>query len=334
MSSTPDKAKVVVIATGGTIAGVSSAGNDGVYKSGHLAVDHLINAVPEAGEIAALHGVQISSIGSQDMNDVIWMELAAEVDKWLSDDSVSGVVVTHGTDTMEETAYFLNLVVDSEKPVVLTGAMRPATALSADGPLNLYNAVAVAASTRARGHGVMVVANDFIHGAREISKSNTLTVQAFESPNLGLLGAIHFGKFRMYRKPLKRHTTDSVFSIKSIGELPRVDVIFAHSNMNGDLVRAAVAHGAKGIVLAGVGNGNASALAVEALAEAAKGGTVVVRSTRSSSGAILRDQEISDSELGFVVSDQLNPAKARVLLQLCLTQTTDVSQIQKYFWTC
>jgi len=273
-------------------------------------------------------------IGSQDMNDLIWMELAAEVDKWLADDSVSGVVVTHGTDTMEETAYFLNLVVDSEKPVVLTGAMRPATALSADGPLNLYNAVAVAASGRSRGHGVMVVANDFIHGAREISKSNTLTVQAFESPNLGLLGAIHFGKFRMYRKPLKRHTTESVFSIKSIRELPRVDVIFAHSNMTGDLVRAAVSHGAKGIVLAGVGNGNASALAVDALAEAAKSGAVVVRSTRSSSGAVLRNQEINDSEFGFVVSDQLNPAKARVLLQLSLTQTTDVKQIQEYFWNC
>jgi len=319
MSSKP---KVVVFATGGTIAGVSQTASDASYESGKVSVDDLIAAVPEASEIAELQGVQISSIGSQDMNDVVWMKLAAEVDRWLADDSVSGVVITHGTDTMEETAYFLNLVVDSQKPVVFTGAMRPSTALSADGPLNLFNSVAVAASPKANGHGVMLVADDFIHGAREVSKSHTLTVQAFESPNLGLLGA-----------PQKVHTSDSVFSIKAMEELPRIDVVYAHSNMKADQVRAAVDCGAKGIVLAGVGNGNASAIAIEALAQAAKQGVVVVRSTRSSSGAVLRNKEINDDEFGFVVSDQLNPSKARVLLQLGLTQTSEVGQIQEYFWT-
>ena len=321
------------MATGGTIAGAASAGDDGVYQAGEVPVSALINAVPEAARLANLSGIQIASIGSQDMNDIVWMQLAKELDKHLSDDSVSGAVITHGTDTMEETAFYLNLVVDSDKPVVLTGAMRPATALSADGPLNLYNSVAVAASKKARNHGVLVVANDSIHGAREVVKTNTLSVQTFESPNMGLLGALHYGSFRMYRKPLKKHTTNSIFSIRSIEELPRVVIVFAHSNMNGDLIRAATQMGAKGIVLAGVGNGNASKLAIAAMTEAREQGVVIVRSTRSSSGAVLRNQEVDDDATGFVVSDQLNPAKARVLLQLGLTQTDDVKTLQEYFWT-
>ncbi len=324
---------VIVLATGGTIAGTASAADDGAYHAGDIPVDALIDAVPEAKQLASLTGIQVASIGSQDMNDQVWMKLAHELDKHLSDDSVSGAVITHGTDTIEETAFYLNLVVDSDKPVVLTGAMRPATALSADGPLNLYNSVAVAASKKARGHGVLVVANDSIHGAREVVKTNTLTVQTFESPNMGLLGALHYGSFRMFRKPQKKHTTDSVFSIRSIEQLPRVVVIFAHSNMQGDLIHAAVEMGAKGIVLAGVGNGNTSQLAIAALSDARERGVVIVRSTRSASGAVLRNQEIDDDALGFVVSDQLNPAKARVLLQLGLTQTNDVREIQQHFWT-
>ena len=324
---------VIVLATGGTIAGTASAADDGAYHAGDIPVDALIDAVPEAKQLASLTGIQVASIGSQDMNDQVWMKLAHELDKHLSDDSVSGAVITHGTDTIEETAFYLNLVVDSDKPVVLTGAMRPATALSADGPLNLYNSVAVAASKKARGHGVLVVANDSIHGAREVVKTNTLTVQTFESPNMGLLGALHYGSFRMFRKPQKKHTTDSVFSIRSIEQLPRVVVIFAHSNMQGDLIHAAVEMGAKGIVLAGVGNGNTSQFAIAALSDARERGVVIVRSTRSASGAVLRNQEIDDDALGFVVSDQLNPAKARVLLQLGLTQTNDVREIQQHFWT-
>ena len=324
---------VVIMGTGGTIAGNASAGDDSVYRAGEVPVEALIDAVPEASKLANLTGVQIASIGSQDMNDALWMQMAQELDRYLSDDSIAGAVITHGTDTMEETAFYLNLVVDSDKPVVLTGAMRPATALSADGPLNLYNSVAVARSKDACGHGVLVVANDSIHGAREVVKRNTLTVQAFESPNMGLLGALHYGSFRMFRKPQRKHTTQSIFSIRSIEELPQVVVIFAHSNMDGDLIRAAVELGAKGIVLAGVGNGNASKLAIAAMCEAREKGVVIVRSTRSSSGAVLRNQEIDDDATGFVVSDQLNPAKARVLLQLGLTKTNDVKTIQEYFWT-
>ena len=331
--SESDLPNVVVLATGGTIAGSATAADQGKYESATVPVDALINAVPEARSIAKLNGIQISSIGSQDMSDAVWMQLARELDRLLSNDSIAGAVITHGTDTMEETAFYLNLVVDSDKPVVLTGAMRPATALSADGPLNLYNSVAVAASEKARGHGVLVVANDSIHGAREVAKTNTLTVQAFDSPNMGLLGALHYGTFRMFRKPQRKHTTNSIFSIRSIEELPDVAIVYAHSNMNGDLIRAAAANGARGIVLAGVGNGNASKLAIQAMRDAVDQGVVVVRSTRSSSGAVLRNQEVNDDDNRFVVSDQLNPAKARVLLQLGLTQTSDVATIQQYFWT-
>lgn len=326
------KPQVVVIATGGTIAGLQPEDKKTDYEAGRVQVDDLIRAVPEASEWADLIGVQLVAIGSQDMTDDIWLELASEIKKHLQKDSVSGVVVTHGTDTMEETAYFLNLIVESRKPVVLTGAMRPAASLSADGPLNLYNSVAVAASAKAIDHGVLVVANDFIHGAREVTKTNTLTVQAFESSDLGLLGSLHYGEFKMFRKPQRLHTADSVFSIQGVTELPKVAVIYAYSNMDADLIEAAVAKGARGIVLAGVGNGNASKIALEALKDAADKGVVVVRSTRSNDGAILRNHEIDDDKMGFVVSDQLNPAKARVLLQLALTRTFDVKEIQDFFW--
>ncbi|MEL7498123.1 MAG: type II asparaginase [Planctomycetota bacterium] len=327
----PSKPKVVVIATGGTIAGLQPDDGKTDYEAGKVEVNDLIAAVPEAGKLATLSGVQLVSIGSQDMTADVWLRLAREIETQLDRDDVAGVVVTHGTDTMEETAYFLNLIVESRKPVVLTGAMRPATSLSADGPLNLFNSVAVAASESAVDHGVLVVANDFIHGAREVIKTNTLTVQAFESSDLGLLGAMHYGELRMFRKPHRLHTADSVFAIRDIDSLPKVLVVYAHSNMDGEMVRCAVEHGARGIVLAGVGNGNASQKALDALSEAVSQGVVVVRSTRSNDGAVLRNHEINDDELKFVVSDQLNPAKARVLLQLALTQTNDVQRIQEFF---
>ena len=169
---------------------------------------------------------------------------------------VAGVVITHGTDTIEETAYFLNLVVKSRKPVVLTAAMRPSTALSADGPLNFYNAVAVAANKDAAGRGVLVVVNDWIHGAASLTKTSTTAVQTFLSPLSGLIGTVAYGNVEFYRGPVGRNTTDSEFSLDGVTRLPRVDIIMAYENMDGALIDAAVAAGAKGIVIAGVGNGN------------------------------------------------------------------------------
>ena len=234
---------------------------------------------------------------------------------------------------MEETSYFLNLVIKSDKPVVLVGSMRPATAVSADGPGNLYNAVAVAASPEARGSGVLVVINDEIHSARNVEKSNTTNVETFVSPERGPQGLVNTGKIAWFEPTNKRHTTKSEFSAKR-EELPRVDIIYAHSNMSPDLVTSAIENGAKGLVIAGVGDGNMTKEVVEELERAVKEDHVlVVRSTRLPEGLVLRNNEIDDDEAGFVASGEFNPAKSRVLAQLALTETTDPQRVQKMFNT-
>jgi L-asparaginase len=276
-------------------------------------------------------GEQIASIGSQDMNDKVWIKLARRINELQARADVDGIVVTHGTDTMEETGYFLNLVVKGDKPVVLVGSMRPATAISADGPMNLYNAVAVAGSPAARGIGVLVVLNDDIHYAREAEKTNTTSLQTFHSPNRGLAGTVLFGKPRFYSPPIPKHTSGSAFAGNVPDSLPTVLIVYASANVGAEQVHAAVAAGAKGIVLAGVGDGNATATMIDALAAAAKKGVVVVRSSRVGSGAVMRNVELDDDKLGFVAAMELNPGKARVLLQQALTKTKDPSTVQKYF---
>ncbi|MFL5320683.1 MAG: asparaginase domain-containing protein, partial [Myxococcaceae bacterium] len=190
------KPRISIVATGGTIAGAQASSTDYGYKSGTFKVEDLISAVPDMDKLATLTGEQVANIGSQDMNDEVWLKLAKRVNELLASNKVDGVVITHGTDTMEETAYFLNLAVKSDKPVVLVGSMRPATATSADGPANLYNAVAVAADPKARGRGVLVVQNDEIHSARNVEKMNTTNVQAFASPERGPQGLVNTGKIR------------------------------------------------------------------------------------------------------------------------------------------
>jgi L-asparaginase len=232
---------------------------------------------------------------------------------------------------MEETAYFLNLVVKSDKPVVLTGSMRPSTSLSADGPLNIYNAVGVASDPRARGRGVLVVANDDIHGARAITKRHTTDVETFVSPEAGLIGVCLFDDREFSRSPARAHTKDTPFTVAAGQTLPRVDVIYAHAGMSPDLVDAAVANGAKGLVVAGVGDGNMTTQALEAVKRAITKGVVVVRSTRVGDGIVRRNIEVQDDKIGSVVSKELNPAKARVLLKLGLTQSSDPKRIQEFF---
>jgi len=322
---------VVVLATGGTIAGAAGSDVQAAYKSGQVGVDQLLAAVPQTKKIATLRGEQISNIGSQDMNDEVWLKLARRVNELAAMSDVSGIVITHGTDTIEETAYFLNLVVKSRKPVVLTAAMRPSTALSADGPLNFFNAVAVAANKEASGRGVLVVVNDWIHGAASLTKSSTTAVQTFLSPVRGLIGTVAYGEVEFYRGPVGRNTVTSEFSLDGVTTLPRVDIIMAYENMDGALINAAAAAGAKGLVIAGVGNGNMTDAAVKALAAQSKKGVVSVRSTRVLTGRVGRNVELNDDELGFVASLEHNPQKARVLLRLALTKTTDLKQIQRYF---
>ena len=324
---------IVILATGGTIAGSADTKTSVGYTSGAVTVDALIQAVPTLKEIARITGEQISSIGSQDMSDEVWLKLAKRVNAVLASDSVDGVVITHGTDTMEETSYFLQLVVKSKKPVVLTGSMRPSTALSADGPLNIYNAVAIAGDPQASGRGVLVAANDDIHGGRDLTKGNTTDVQTFISPEYGLVGTTLYGKQTFFRGPFRKHTAESEFSVEGVNALPRVDVLYAHANMSADLIDGAVKAGAKGIVMAGVGDGNMTTPALEALARAVKSGVVCVRSSRVPTGRTWRNSEINDDQYGFVASGELQPSKARVLLQLVLMKTKDAKQIQKMFET-
>jgi len=322
---------IVVLATGGTIAGAASSDVQAGYTSGQVGVEQLLAAVPQAKKLANLRGEQVANIGSQDMNDSVWIKLATRINALLAQPDVAGVVITHGTDTIEETAYFLNLVVKSTKPVVLTGSMRPSTALSADGPLNFYNAVGVAASPQAAGRGVLVVVNDWIHGAGSLTKTSTTAVQTFLSPISGLIGTVSYGQPEFYRGPVGKNTTTSEFSVDNNTALPRVEIIMASENMDGAMINAAVAAGAKGIVIAGVGNGNMTAAAVAALAAQAKKGIVCVRSSRVTTGNVGRNVEIDDDKYGFVASLGLNPQKARVLLRLALTKTSDPKVIQRYF---
>jgi L-asparaginase len=323
--------QVVVLATGGTIAGAAATDVQAGYTSGQVRVEQLLAAVPQAKKLARLRGEQISNIGSQDMNDEVWLKLARRINELVAIPDVDGVVITHGTDTIEETAYFLNLVVKSKKAVVLTASMRPSTALSADGPLNFYNAVAVAANKDAAGRGVLVVINDWIHGASSLTKTSTTAVQTFMSPLRGLIGTVAYGNAEFYRGPVGRNTVTSEFSLDGVTALPRVDIIMAHENMDGALIEAAAAAGAKGIVIAGVGNGNMTEPAVKALAAQAKKGVVCVRSTRVATGLVGRNVELDDDKLGFVASLGLNPQKSRVLLRLALLKNRDLKDIQRIF---
>jgi len=203
--------------------------------------------VPQLATLARVDVEQVAALGSQDMNEAVWLKLAARTSAALALPDLAGAVVTHGTDTMEETGYFLNLVVRSEKPVVLVGAMRPATAMSADGPMNLYNALAVAAHPDARGRGALIVANDEIHFAREVAKTNTTQVGTFKASHRGLAGLVNAGRLHLYAPPVRRHTAASEFSLEGITALPRVDIVYAHAGLGRELLDAAVAAGARGL---------------------------------------------------------------------------------------
>ena len=330
-SADKGKPHIVVLATGGTIAGAQASQTQQGYKSGTFKVEDLIAAVPTMKDLADMSGEQIVNIGSQDMNDEVWLKLAKRLNEVLKDENVDGVVITHGTDTMEETAYFLDLVVKSDKPVVMVGSMRPATAVSADGPANLYNAVAVAVDPGASGRGTLIVMNDEIHGGRDIEKMNTTSLQTMASPERGAQGLVNTGKIVWFEPSMKKHTSASEFDVTEAATLPRVDILYAHANMSPDLITAAVKNGAKGIVIAGVGDGNFTTQALEAVKRAIAKGTVVVRSTRVGEGIVRRNIEVDDDKVGTVVSKELNPSKARVLLKLSLTQSSDPKKVQEFF---
>ncbi|TWT65364.1 type II asparaginase [Allorhodopirellula solitaria] len=326
------KEHVVILATGGTIAGKQASKNDPGYKAGSFKVQDLVDAVPELKEVAELSGQQVANIGSQDMNNEVWLKLARRVNEVASQPDVDGIVITHGTDTLEETAYFLNLVVDTKKPVVLTASMRPATSISADGPMNLYQSVVVATRPEAVGRGVLCVLNDEIHYAAEITKTHTVNPGTMQSPNRGLAGKCDAEVCTFFSPTIRRHTTDSEFKIPAdLDDLPAVEIVYAHVDMKRNMIDAAVKSGAKGIVIAGVGDGNMSQEALEAAAEHAKNGVIIVRSSHVGAGIVKRNVEVNDDENGFVASRELNPQKARILVQLALLQDADVDDIQEMF---
>jgi L-asparaginase len=323
--------KIIVLATGGTIAGAAASDVTAGYTSGQVGVEQLLAAVPQAGKLAILSGEQISNIGSQDMDDAVWLKLATRINELASSEDVDGIVITHGTDTIEETAYFLSLVVKTAKPVVMTAAMRPSTALSADGPLNFYNAVAVAADPDAAERGVLIVANDWIHSAAGITKTSTTAVQTFASPLRGLIGTVAYGTTGFYNHPVGRVGSKSEFSLDGVKKLPRVDIVYMHAGNDGSLIDAAVKAGAKGIVVAGVGNGNLTRPALDRLAKHARKGIACVRSSRVPTGRVSRNVEVDDDATGTVASEELNPAKARVLLKLALLTKRAPEDLQRLF---
>jgi L-asparaginase len=322
---------IVILATGGTIAGAGASSTGSAYTSGQVKIEAMIDAVPNIRDLANLRGEQTANVGSQDMNVKVWLDLANRINELLKSKDVDGIVITHGTDTQEETAYFLNLVVKSDKPVVLTGSMRPSTALSAEGPLNLYNAVAVAANPGSKGYGVMVVMNDEIHAAHDVRKMITTPVQTFQSPQEGMIGTVIFGEVLFFHKPHGRHTVSSEFSIDGVKELPRVDIVYTCADVSPDLIDLMVNAGAKGIVIAGVGDGNMNAGTLEAAKRATAKGIPVVRASRVPIGAVLIKGEVVDEDYGTVSSDELNPQKARVLLMLALLKERSREDLQKLF---
>lgn len=322
---------IKILATGGTIAGsAGSATQMTGYKAGAIGIQTLIDAVPQMQEYANITGEQVCKISSNNMTDDIWLLVGKRVNALLADKSVDGIVITHGTDTLEETAFFLNLVVNSDKPVVLVGAMRPATAMSADGPVNLLNAVRLAASKEAVGKGVLIAMNDEINGARDASKTNTTHVSTFKAPELGYLGYINNGKPYFYRESTRKHTSKSEFDLSKITKLPAVEIVYGRAGENRVIVDAIAASGAKGIIYAGTGNGSIHDAAEAGLIDAQKNGAVIVRTSRTGNGTVINSIAKWD-EQHFLKGDSLSPHKARILLALALTKTNDLAEIQRMF---
>lgn len=323
---------VVVLATGGTIAGAgASALNSASYTAAKVPVEQLLAGLPEVQGIAQVSGEQVFQIASESLTSADLLTLGKRVNTLLKQSDVDGVVITHGTDTMEETGFFLNLVIPSDKPIVLVGSMRPGTAISADGALNLLNAISVAASDDAKGKGALIVMNDEIHTARDVAKLINIKTGAFQS-QWGPLGMVVEGKNYWFRAPIKRHTTNSEFSIENINELPAVEIAYSYNNVPPTAIQAFGQSGVKAIVHAGTGNGSVpNRIVPELKAERAKG-TIIVRSSRVPAGFVLRNAEQPDDQNDWVVAHDLNPQKARILTALALTKTKDTKELQRMFW--
>src|SRR3989344_3564501 len=307
------KPNVVVLATGGTIAGAgASAANSATHAAAKVPVDKLLAGLPELANVAKVSGEQVFQIASESFTNEHLLRLGQRVSALAKQADVDGIVITHGTDTLEETAYFLNLTVRTNKPIVVVGSMRPGTALSADGALNLYDAVTVAASKDAAGKGVLVTMND--------------------ESQWGPLGMVVEGKNYWFRAPVKRHTMQSEFNIDDIKALPAVDIVYGYSNMNTTGIEAYGKAGVKALIHAGTGNGSVAAQAVDSLKALRAAGVQIVRSARVPDGFVLRNAEQPDDKYDWVVAHDLRPQKARILAMVALTKTNDSKELQRIFW--
>jgi glutamin-(asparagin-)ase len=326
------KANIVVLATGGTIAGAgASAANSATYQAAKVPVDKLIAGVPELADLANVRGEQVFQIASESFTNDKLIVLAKRVSALAKEPGVDGIVITHGTDTLEETSFFLTLTVHTDKPIVVVGSMRPGTAMSADGTLNLYDAVAVAADKSSRGQGVLVVMNDDILSGRDASKRINIKTNAFGS-QWGALGSVVEGKTYWFRAPVKRHTANSEFNIDSISSLPTVMIVYGSGEMGTAMVEAAAKAGAKAVIHAGTGNGSVPDYGVAGLRRLREGGAIVIRSARVPDGFVLRNSEQPDDKYDWVVAHDLNPQKAKILAAVALTKTTDTKELQRIFW--
>ncbi|WP_248744613.1 MULTISPECIES: asparaginase [unclassified Pseudomonas] len=326
-------ANVVVLATGGTIAGAgASAANSATYQAAKVGIEQLIAGIPELSKLANVRGEQVMQIASESITNENLLQLGRRVSELADSKDVDGIVITHGTDTLEETAYFLNLVEKTDKPIIVVGSMRPGTAMSADGMLNLYNAVAVASSKEAHGKGVLVTMNDEIQSGRDVSKMINIKTEAFKSP-WGPLGMVVEGKSYWFRLPAKRHTMDSEFDIKNIKSLPDVEIAYSYGNVGDTAYKALAQSGAKAIIHAGTGNGSVSSRVVPALQALRKDGVQIIRSSHVNAGGfVLRNAEQPDDKYDWVVAHDLNPQKARILAMVALTKTNDSKELQRMFW--
>lgn len=330
MAFAQQKPRIIILATGGTIAGEGKASDRAGYTAGKIPVSDLIGSIPSVNAVATISGEQISSVGSQDMSIDIWKKLATRINEIVSKNEADGIVITHGTDTQEETAYFLSLVVPNDLPVVLTGSMRPATAISADGPKNLFDAITVAADPKSKGRGVLVSFNESIYDSREVTKTSTTKVNAFRSPDTGPLGEVYDGRVEYYKTVVRE--SGKAFEVTNNTKLPKVEVVYMYADASPDYINYLVKQKVDGIVIAGVGNGNFSKAFTDAIKKATKEKIAVCRSSRSLEGRVVLDGETNDEELGTVVADNLNPQKARILLMLGLTKTKNQKELQDFFF--
>lgn len=320
---------IVIIATGGTIAGSGKMGKATNYQAGKINIDEIIDSIPMINEVANLKAIQLFNVDSNEIDEQYWLILANKINELVNCDDVDGIVVTHGTDTLDETSYFLNLTIHTYKPVVLTGAMRPASATSADGPMNLYQAVCLASSDEALGHGVMALFSSTIYSGRDIQKVSDFKIDAFDQKEFGCLGYMHDDKVNMFSRTFKKHTLQSIFSKNLPESLPSVGIVYYYAGAKVEILTS-MAKMHQGIVIIGSGSGNYSKAWLDEIERLNKMGIIFVRASRVNQG-IVYESEIFDPNNRCIPSNTLSGQKARVLLMLAMSKTKNVSEIKRIF---